>query len=77
MSIKLIGLADTWKVCLVEHVNYEIAHGNHVISSAGWSEIELVQACVHDISTEFFNIFLVDMLTRFLIYDASGEPEVD
>lgn len=52
---------------LVEHINNEVAHGDHVIPSAGGSEIELVQACEHDVTTECLNILLVNMLARLLV----------
>ena len=62
---------------LVEHINNEVAHGDHVIPSAGRSEIELVQACEHDVATECLNFLLIDMLARLLVYHASGKPKVD
>lgn len=72
-----MGGTDARKVGLVEHVDDEIAHGDHVVPAAGGPEIELVQACEHDVPTECLNFLLVDMLARFLVYYAGGKPEVD
>lgn len=77
MTVSFKGGADSWKMGLIEHVNDEIDHGDDVIPSAGGSEIELVQACEHDVPTECLNFLLVDMLSRFLVYHAGGKPKVD
>ena len=76
MWVGFKGIADAWKMGLVKHVYYEVAHGDHIIPPAGWSEIKLVQAGEHNVATESLNFFLVGMLTRLLIYDASGKAIV-
>lgn len=72
-----MGGTDTWKIGLVKHIDDKIAHGDHVIPSAGGSEIELVQASEHDVPTECLNFLLVDMLARFFVYYAGGKTKVD
>ena len=75
--VVLIGVADPWQICLVKHVNNEVAHGDHVVPAAGRQEIELVQAREHYISTEYFDLFLVKMLASLFIYHASYKSKVN
>lgn len=77
VAVRFIGLTDSWEISVVEHIDYNVAHGNHVVPPAGRSKIELVQARVHYVAPESWDFFLVDMLECLLVYYACGEPKVD
>ena len=77
LTVCIIALDDSWKGGLIQHIYYKVAQGDHIVSPAGRSEIELAHACEHDISPECFNFFLFGVLMRLLISEARGKAKVN
>ena len=77
MAVKISGVTNSWKIGLVEHVDYEVAHGDHIVPTAGRFEVKLVPAGKHDVTSKCLHFCLLDMLACLPVHHTRNKSKVD